>query len=174
MKKLRPENRAASISSCGVYRYHLSRTWGGVVLPFLMLNPSTADALKDDATIRKCMGFAHTLGYGGIEVINLFAYRSRDPEALLTPNIDLIGPEYDFHLAFVARNEMIVAAWGCDSTLKAPALRGRPAEVLRQIRAINPGIQIKCFGKTKSGAPRHPLMLSYSTPLVDFDPHPLA
>jgi hypothetical protein len=44
-------------------------------LVFVMLNPSTADASKDDATIRRCIGFAKQLKFGGIKVVNLFAFR---------------------------------------------------------------------------------------------------
>lgn len=68
----------ATISDCGKYRYRLSRIWepGRPVATFVMLNPSTADATNDDATIRKCMGFARRWNLGGIHVGNLFAYRA--------------------------------------------------------------------------------------------------
>jgi hypothetical protein len=69
------------------YRYSLWRRVGESrrrVL-FVMLNPSTADAIVDDPTIRRCMGFARTWGFGELEVCNLFAYRSPCPSALLRP-----------------------------------------------------------------------------------------
>jgi len=54
----------ATISPCGKYRYFLSREIGQElgVATFIMLNPSTADATKNDPTIRKCMGFARKWG----------------------------------------------------------------------------------------------------------------
>ena len=43
-----------------------------------MLNPATADATCNDATIKKCIRYAKSWGYGGIEVCNLFAWRAKD------------------------------------------------------------------------------------------------
>ena len=44
----RQMERAAVISACGAYRYSLTRKWSGApLLPFVMLNPSTADARAD-------------------------------------------------------------------------------------------------------------------------------
>ena len=73
--------KGAVISDCKRYRYRLWRIWNGSQsrLVFVMLNPSTADGEQDDPTIRKCVGFAERLGYGGIEVVNLFAWRATDP-----------------------------------------------------------------------------------------------
>ncbi|MDP3851982.1 MAG: DUF1643 domain-containing protein [Luteolibacter sp.] len=50
---------SAVLSSCGQYRYELWRRWAeGPHVLFIMLNPSTADATNDDATIRKCVAYA--------------------------------------------------------------------------------------------------------------------
>ena len=60
----------AVISDCSKYRYLLRRTWDHSKprLLYVMLNPSTADARNDDATIRSCVRLASGLGYGSIEV----------------------------------------------------------------------------------------------------------
>lgn len=170
----------AEISECGRYRYHLLRQWhrpgpslGTVV--FLMINPSTADATQDDATIRKCMGFADIWGYHGVSITNLFALRSREPKALCEPNYltgdELLGPDYDRHLFLtVIRAPLIVPAWGCADTLRRrTVLSERPAKVLARIREINPDVPIMCLGRSKDGTPRHPLMLPYSTQLEPFE-----
>ena len=76
----------AAFSPCGRYRYKLWRVWDparplGCVM-FLMLNPSTATDNEDDPTIRRCIGYARSWGYGGLYVGNLFAYRATDPRRL--------------------------------------------------------------------------------------------
>ena len=65
----------AIISDCGKYRYQLWRKWDPSlpVVLFIMLNPSQADASEDDPTIRRCINYAKSWGYGGIYVGNLFA-----------------------------------------------------------------------------------------------------
>ena len=107
--------KAAVISHCKRYRYRLARHWGaGSALPFVMLNPSTADADNDDPTIRRCIAFAKREGAGGIVVANLFAFRATSPaDMLAAPNP--FGPENEGHLteigaASVATKMPIVCA----------------------------------------------------------------
>jgi hypothetical protein len=78
---------SAVFDETGSYRYLLGREWEGTgeAVGFIMLNPSTADAMTNDPTIRRCIGFARAWGYGSLWVGNLFAYRSRDPKRLLFP-----------------------------------------------------------------------------------------
>ena len=86
--------RLATFSTCGRYRYTLTRIWGepdGERAAFILLNPSTADAEKDDPTIRRCIAYARAWGFVGLEILNLFAWRSTDPHNLrMVP--DPIGP----------------------------------------------------------------------------------
>ena len=59
----------ALLSPCGCYRYALWRRWEpGPQVLFIMLNPSTADELTDDPTIRRCIGFARSWGFGSLAV----------------------------------------------------------------------------------------------------------
>jgi len=171
--------RHAHISEDGVYRYWLGRAWGEdreralvtghLSLAFIMLNPSTADGTEDDPTIRKCVGFARRLGYVGISVFNLFAYRATDPDdlrAAMRAGVDVVGPENDERLrtmlaARLACGSGVVAAWG--------AQKGIDARV-REVLAM-PGSRALCtLGLTAKGVPRHPLMLGYEgatlTPMV--------
>lgn len=155
--------RTAHISPCGLYRYRLTREWSDTApLPFVMLNPSTADADLDDPTIRRCMGFARREGAGGIVVVNQFAFRATDPDALRTA-ADPHGPENDAALAEAAREAAaagmpIVCAWGTHG--------GRSNRHITIIQAS--GVRLVCLGVTKDGHPRHPLYVRGDQPLVAF------
>lgn len=149
--------RTATISDDGVYRYRLGRRWDdrSPVL-FVMLNPSTADADIDDPTIRRCVGFARSWGWGGIEVVNRFALRATNPGELMTAD-DPVGPHNDEHVRQALRESIFtVVAWG------AHPLAADPWPLLDDAQAAGP---VRCLGKTKVGAPRHPLYMAASTPL---------
>jgi hypothetical protein len=149
--------REAVIDATGTYRYRLSRIWGtdpgpGRLVNFIMLNPSTADATEDDPTIRRCVGFARSWGFGGIVVTNLFAFRATEPKDMISA-FDPYGPENDGYVfATAARSPLVVCAWGAHGTL-----HHRGAEVVRGLRARD--ITPHHLGLTKGGQPRHPLYL---------------
>jgi hypothetical protein len=130
----------------------------------LMLNPSTADAIKDDPTIRKCIGFSQRWGYGGLEILNLFAYRSTNPKALLDLD-DPFGPDNIEHAAQTVEScDRLVCAWGCESTIKSLQRKGfNVKQTLQAIEEHNFLLTINCLGRSPSGNPYHPLMLAYST-----------
>jgi hypothetical protein len=155
--------RGAELSECGRYRYRLWRTWDPS-LPravFVMLNPSTADASKDDPTIRKCIGFAKRWGCGSIEVVNLFPIRATDPRDIDTTSraAEVTNRQW-MHGSLGDPRVLRVVAWGAAS--RAPRyVRDLLAAQSRWIAANFSGLQ--CLGPTKGGEPRHPLMLAYST-----------
>lgn len=156
---------SAVISPCGQYRYQLTRdgdlaaAHGPAV--FIMLNPSTADAEHDDPTIRRCRGFAHTWGCNGIRVVNLYALRSTDPAALWQ-NANPVGPDNDRWLVEAARDAgEVVCAWGAQARLDR-------VEQVVTLLMVFAGLRLKCLGVTKSGAPRHPLYVPASQPLLDW------
>lgn len=145
--------KSAVISDDDLYRYELTRHWSDVgrTMLWVMLNPSTADADQDDPTIRRCIGFAKSWGYGSLIVANLFAYRATNPEAL-TGVADPIGPENDRRLLALARTCFVVAAWGAS----VPQYwRHRPTGIAQQLR--DAGVALHHIGLTKEGHPRHPL-----------------
>lgn len=155
---------SAILSPCGLYRHRLEREVQAVgkVFAFFGVNPSTADATLDDASVRKMRGF--TLRNGGRRFIlgNLFALRSTDPRALALAN-DPFGPDWQSYLAdIIAAADVLVPCWGSLSKMPA-ALRGAPADLLAQLLAS--GKPVLHFGLTACGQPRHPLMLGYDTPL---------
>lgn len=153
----------AVISDCGKYRYLLRRTWDGSKprALLIMLNPSTADASTDDATIRACVRLLRGLGYGSMEVVNVFAWRATNPDELLRHE-DVIGPNNHHTIeAAILRCDVAICAWGAYPPAKQYAV-----ELLNLVRSHRPAAY--CFGKTKSGAPKHPLYIKSGTPLKVF------
>lgn len=147
-------NSTAIISADGDYRYRLGRVWDDAAgqVAFVMLNPSIADHQVDDPTIRRCVGFAKEWGYGGLIVVNLFAYRATKPERLFTAS-DPVGPDNDRHLVEAAGEaNMVVCAWGAGAT-KMP---GRVRTVREELQSAL-GRPLFCLGRTKDSHPRHPL-----------------
>ena len=147
---------SAIISEDGVYRYRLERQWdtltgAGTVL-WIMLNPSTADAEKNDPTIRRCIGYSKAWGYAGLYVGNLYALRSTDPKAI-GKHADPVGPECDHHLAMMVEPShvsLVVCAWGSGAD---------PRRVDQVCDLLQSYLRLHCLGFTKDGSPRHPLYL---------------
>jgi hypothetical protein len=159
---------SAVISDCGKYRYRLERHGlsGAGTIAWIMVNPSTADATADDATIRKVVGFSERFGAGWAIVGNKFAWRATDVWQLRgAPNP--VGPENDAHLAAImAQAPIVIAAWGSLAKLP-PHLRRRWRAVARVADRL--GRKLHCLGTTHDGHPRHPLMLAYDTPLIEWN-----
>jgi hypothetical protein len=67
-------------------RWWLQRAWDPTArdMVWIMLNPSLADESTDDATIRRCTGYARREGCGSVTVVNLFPVISTDPHLLIT------------------------------------------------------------------------------------------
>ena len=160
--------KTAVISDCKKYRYRLTREWAdGPLLVFVMLNPSTADADIDDPTIRRCVGFAKRECYQGIEVVNLFAFRSTNPKYLKTVdnpyghgNFDALGGAI---LGASLTQSHVICAWGAHPI----AINAGKALIDRAKKAKVP---LFCLGRTQRGFPRHPLYVPANQPMEAFVP----
>lgn len=164
--------KSAELSSCGEYRYILRRRWNGPEsawpegppdarwVCFVGLNPSTADAIDDDQTIRKLIGFSKRWGFDGFKIVNLFALRSRDPAALRGHAAPQGPANEEWITAGAVSSVMTVVCWGAHAMARA-----RGPQVVGLLRAHK--VRPKCFGKAAGGAPLHPLRLPYSTQLCD-------
>lgn len=130
-------------------------------MAIILLNPSTADANRDDPTLRRCIGFAREWGYGALEVVNLFAYRATRPQDLRRAR-DPVGTANDRHLlAAVKRAERVVGAWGVHGVFA-----GREAGVMAMLAQAE--VRLFCLGRTQGGHPRHVLYLPKHTPLAPY------
>lgn len=150
----------AALSKCGTYRFNLWRTWDTrkQSAVFVGLNPSTADATRDDNTIRRCIGFARQWGFGGLVMVNLFPLRSRSPKALPGPlNQEAEAANRAAVIEACEQAGILIACWG-----SAWLARDRGVEYLDLASKWH------CLGQTKSGAPRHPLYLASDTKPIPY------
>lgn len=151
----------AKVSSCGKYRYELTRGWDSSKpsVCWCLLNPSTADATADDPTIRRIVNFSLAWGAGSIVVVNLFALRSTDPKQLRGA-IDPVGIENDLAIVTAAMtSDRVIAAWGAWGGLRD---RDRAVKYLLRNR------RVECMGLTGGAHPRHPLYLPCDAVPMEF------
>ena len=163
----------ARISPCGLYRYELTRELGGdVPLVSMGLNPSTADAIEDDQTITKDMGFARRWGLGRVVKLNAYGYRTKSPKILFAAakaGVDIVGPENDAvimtwieRLRDAARRYAslgkIVVSWGANID---PDRQWQIGQMF-----LSAGVQPFCLGVNEDGTPAHECYLPYERALV--------
>ena len=162
---------SAVISDCGAYRYRLDRDvdplLGGPVYAFFGVNPSTADADIDDATVRKWRGFVSRWGGSRFIVGNVFAFRATDVHELATAADPVGALNHIFITEICSAADIIVPCWGNRDKLprQLRPLLDKMTNTLRQA-----GKPVRAFGISKSGDPLHPLMLGYDTTLIDWRP----
>jgi hypothetical protein len=143
--------REAHFSPDRRYRYSLERRWGrGPRLLMVMLNPSRADAQRDDPTTTFCVNRGRAKGFGSYEAVNLFALIDPSPAGLRTAT-DPVGPGNDDWIRqAAARADRIVVAWGRD---------GRFQDREREVLELLGNRALHCFGRNADGTPRFPRAL---------------
>lgn len=145
--------RDAYITPDGVYRYLLTRDWSEEqevlkTVTFVGLNPSTADAIHDDPTIKRCIAFSKAWGFNRLFMVNLFAYRATNPSDMKKAP----DPEGEFNPSIVwsasDAADITVAVWGVHGAFKEQGKR-----YLTGLKNLHH------LGLTKDGFPKHPLYL---------------
>lgn len=136
----------AEFSECRKYRYALWRIWdeSKPLVMFIGLNPSTANESSDDPTIRRVKKFASDWGYGGVYMMNLFAFVTPYPEQLSKCE-DSLGDNDGWLEKISEKCERIIFAWG-----SFQEARERAIEVLHKFEGYALVINL-------DGSPRHPL-----------------
>lgn len=150
-------NSGATFSECKKYRYALWRIWDKAkpVVMFIGLNPSTANESENDPTIRRVVSMANSWGYGGVYMMNCWAYIATDPTLLKTNEF---SNEWNNNTitATASKCKTIVFAWGSFEIVKR---LGRDSELIEMFP------NAKCLMKNKNGSPRHPLYVKGDTEL---------
>lgn len=171
------ENREAVFSKDMRYRYSLEITWGdGDICQFIGLNPSTADEMKDDNTVRRCKNFARDWGFSGIVMTNLFAFRATYPRDMKKEQNPIgekcIGEKCNLKAGqreFQNVNDIFLAFWKetCARTVAAwgnhGLFMGRSQEFRKWFGSM------MCFRITKAGQPEHPLYMPNSIKLIAYE-----
>lgn len=159
------------ISPCGKFRFRLERDVGmeGLTFAYFGINPSTADAQVDDATVRKWIGFTRVNGGRRFIVGNVSAYRATEVRELKSA---LISYQHRFenltHLSRIVDDaDVLIPCWGNRS--KAPVHMHNDFDAVLAMLHMS-GKPVRHFGLTLSGDPKHPLMLGYKTPLTELRP----
>lgn len=157
-RTLFPGISGAVFSKDKKHRYALWRVWDAenTLAMFIGLNPSTADEIENDPTVTRCIERSKQMGYGGLLMGNIFAFRATDPGMLLVAR-DPVGPETDGWLLHMARNAgVIIAAWDT---------HGKYLERSHAVCRLLKKYPLMCLKTTKHGHPQHPLYLSYKLKL---------
>jgi hypothetical protein len=139
----------AEFSNCRNYRYSLWRIWdrSKPMVMFIGLNPSTANETTDDSTIRRVKTIAKNLGYGGVYMMNCFAYISTDPKLLKT---NPMSKEWNDNMLTITASKCadVIFAWGNFEIVKTT---GRDVELIEMFP------NAKALQINKNGSPKHPL-----------------
>lgn len=166
--------RAAVFSDDRSRRYLLVRSWldenplfekqsraenlPRTVANFLMFNPSDADEEREDATVRKCIGFAKRWGFSSLIVTNLIPFVSSDPwKVPAWSGLDLKNAETIIESAL--KSDACIAAWGSQ-----PKAVERLVAIEEHIYHFqqNVSVPVFCIGTTSRGRPLHPSRAGYT------------
>ena len=151
-------------------RWSLGRRWGsGLRLPWIMLNPSTADDGADDPTLRRVIAFSWLWGFDGALVFNLFPFRSPHPSNLAAwVREDRYAPsEIKDGWTIIARaiewSDAAMVAWGCPPGRIHYETQIAAENLFDEINGFGCSgdrsrvLKVFCLGKTGGGFPTHPM-----------------
>lgn len=150
----------------GDCRLVLSRTWGpGPRALTIGCNPSTADARGDDPTSLWWNAWFQLFGFGGYDAVNLYPFCTPSP-AECRQRVEAIFPEQNWHDrdALIYVNGPLIAEMA-KAAAQVFVCWGNIAwddlwieHVIEEIQTgVAPYPDLWCWGKTLSGAPKHPM-----------------
>lgn len=143
--------QGAIFSKCGKYRYLLSRDWNKEkrIAMCIGLNPSNANADKNDPTINILIRTLAKLDFGGLRMVNLYAYVSSKPAKLFEVS-DPQGQNDAWLLTTAHGCQEIIFCWGSFKNIEHRA---------RKVKEMFPSA--KCFGKNANKTPLHPMAIMW-------------
>lgn len=132
------------------------------------VNPSTANDRVPDATIRRVLGYVSRNNFNGFLMINVYPYRSTNPQNLPEQMDKTIHQQNLHHILEVFSqhpNATVLVAFG-NPINKRKYLKECFADIVKNAQQFN--LKWKQIGKlTAADNPRHPSRGAYQ-PLEDF------
>lgn len=173
----------AIISADELYRAWLTRELGGVrPLVSIGVNPSTADAMEEDNTIKTEQAFARIWGCGRLIKVNPYAFRAKKPKVMMAAfalGIDIVGCDIrglhnDDYIAraiglAIEHDGIVLFAWGkIAGEVAKKTGRDRIADMLAGIkkRGLWDRFTPMCIGTNGDGSPKHTLYQPHTAELV--------
>ena len=155
--------REATYSNCRKYRYGLKIVWdkSKPIMVYCCLNPSTATEMQNDPTIERLERRARQKDFGGMWMLNIFAYRATEPKDMKSQE-NPVGTLNDDYISYVVSEtgaKKIHCGWG-NHGLHLDRQK-QITELFNQLGVSGLAIKIN-----KNGTPAHPLYQSYKK---DFD-----
>lgn len=156
----------ARFSACNRYRYLLQRVWNWELprIVVAMLNPSNAGHEVNDPTITRVITRCASDGFGQLDVVNMYGYRSPYPKDLVTKynaGYDIVGKEnMDVIASVLPQATCALVAWG-----NHPLAHKRDRVMLDLLYHTN---DVRMLELTNDGFPKHPLHVAYSVPVVPY------
>ena len=131
----------------------LSRVWSNLPkLSYIMLNPSTADEINDDKTIKRLIYFTQKFGYGGFYVGNIYSKITPHVIELYKNTSHNEKKNISAIKEIIEKSYKVVFAWGKTIDSEPEWLKNLVKKPL-------------CFGFNKNGSPKHPLYLNKESSL---------
>ena len=171
----------AIFSDCGRYRYWLERIWDleRPILPWVLLNGSTAGSIRNDPTVKRVISFTRQWEFGGLWLVNAYGAVATKPRDLFAME-DNVGP-CNRHYVQKAICDANRHARSLTETPELPVVVGwgnhgangeQDRRVLDWISRAGVQVRLQCLGVTKLGCPRHPLYCAADTARVNYDGRP--
>lgn len=144
----------AKYSEDGLYRYSLKKTWDTTkpTALFIGINPSIATELIMDKTVMNLMNHLVGQGYGQVEIVNLFAFRSQDQSRLRERREQFERVNREYVINGLPTADLIIVGWGRDADKKS-----HYKSTLDEIRfaLIQHREKAKCFEDSKGNKNCH-------------------
>lgn len=125
----------ALFSDDGEHRLLLRREWdkNGKSAMIIMINPNTADTLCMDMTTMLVLNNLYKLGFGSVNIVNLYSRITPKLSLRFNSDDDLIAKECDEIIEqYAATSDAIIIAWGSLGNT-SERVRERQADILERL-----------------------------------------